>query len=309
MNTGASPPVSLDTAAGHTFCTQLRHALRALRLNRYYPTWQALSDHLSGVAMFPPKQVQLGICGSTGWPHPQDWLRFRIDHKLGPELMEHIEAAAAAGDQSSAKKAAYFHAIQGLSPMVEPPIQVSLIHTIDGPDGPQARFEIVIDRWEPGAPSFVRWTLRVLDLAPRERVAIKDLQARASQVFERRLQVLAAQPALSAWTVFWEDPEIRIEELVRGEVGPVIHGPHGPRLSATLTRIANHLSGVRVDDPLRPKLHVPEVDPDTPLHFGLSHSRKWAVPAPDHQDHQAWLESQGSKNIHYAYPTQTPEHR
>jgi hypothetical protein len=303
MNTPASPPISLDTTAGVAFCAQLRLALRALRLNRYYPAWRALSDHLSGVALFPSNQASLGICATTGWPHPQEWLRFRIDHKLGPELLAHIEEAAAAGDRLSADKAAYFHAIQKLSPMMEPPIQVGLIHTVEGPDGPQARFEILIDRWEPGAPSFVRWTLRVLDLAPGRRVAIEDLHARATERFERRLQVLAAQPALSAWTVFWEDPEIRIEELVRGEIGPVVHGAHGPRLSATLTRIANHLSGVRVDDPLRPKLRVPEVDPDTPLRFGMSHNRKWAVPAKAQPAHQAWLESQGSKNIHYAYST------
>jgi hypothetical protein len=292
-------PTSLARSQAPVFCGRLRTALRALRLNLYFPAWRAVADHLAGVAHLPPGQDRLALCTRTGWPHPQEWLRFRIDHKLAPGLIEHVSRAAESGDVPSAKKALYFNTLRDLSPLFEPAVQVDLVHVEEGPDGRQGRFEITVDRWELAEPSFIRWTVRVLDLDIGDRIAVHELEARATAAFERRMLVLAAQPALAAWQVLWDDAEVRVEELVRGEIGPVLHHPSGPRLSATMTRIANHLTSVRIDDPLAPDLLVPDVDEGR--RFGMSHSRKWAVPAGEAKAYREWLVSLGSKNIVYAF--------
>ena len=249
-------PTSLSAEHAPVFCAQLQAALRAIRLNLYYPTWRAVSDHLAGVAHLPPDQGQLQICPRTGWPAPDEWLRFRIDHKLAPDLIHHARRAAEAGDEPSAKKAAYLQRVHELTPMEEPDIRVSLVNIEEAGEVRKGRFEVVMDRWAPGEPSFIRWTVRVLDQDIGDRISVHDLEARATAAFLRRMQVLSAQPALAAWLVLWDDPDIRIEELVRGQVGPVLHRDTGPHLSATLTRIANHLTGVRVDDPLNPDLNL-----------------------------------------------------
>lgn len=293
----------LSPSEGHRLCTHLSRGLRALRLNLYYPGWRMLSDHLIGVGHIPPSQDGFSLCPRTGWPHPEEWLRFRIDHSLAPDLLPRIARAEATGDVPSVHKADYLRHILEIEPLQTPPIHVSLVAIEDGPDGPQGRFEVVIDRLEPAEPSFVRWTLRVLDLDIGDRIHVHELEARATDAFERRLQVLAAQPALAAWLVLWEDEEVRVEEVVRGEIGPVVHHAEGPCLSATLTRIANHLSGIRVDDPLVPDLLIPETDTGDIPRYGMSHSRKWAIPEAASDAHRAWLLSEGSKNLVYTFKT------
>ncbi len=294
-------PAPLPTDQAAVFCAHLRAALRAIRLNLYYPSWRAISDHLAGVGHLPPDQDNLAICPRTGWPAPNEWLRFRIDHKLAPDLIAHVRRAADAGDEPSAQKAAYLQHLHTLTPMREPDIRVALVNIDEEGETRQGRFEVVMDRWEPGEPSFIRWTVRVLDQDIGDRISVNELEAKATTAFKRRLQILAAQPALAAWLVLWDDPDIRVEELVRGQVGPVQHHASGPRLSATLTRIANHLSGIRVDDPLSPDLLIPETDNRAAVRYGMSHSRKWAVPESTLTKQRTWLNDQGSKNLVYPY--------
>ena len=275
---------------GAATIAQLQSALRALRLNRHFPPWRAISEHLSGVALLPPgKTLRMG---NNGLPHPDEWLRVRIDQRLAPELLTRLTGLEAVGDAPSIEKANYLRALQNITALQRGGLRVSLIELT--PE--QARYEVIIDRVELSVPSLVRWTLRLSEFEG-SRMASDVLTARATERFTRRLQALTTQPALAAVVLLESEEGLIVEELVRGEVGPARAGQSGPWLSAVLSRISRQLASTSIDDPLTANMAIPRVDAD----LGLSHHRKWAAPRAEVSAAKAWLREQGSRNIVYGY--------
>ena len=247
----------------------LQRGLRALRLNRHFPPWRAISDHLDGVRLLPPG-ASLRMDAASGWPHPEEWLRVRVDRRLAPELLGRLQAIEAAGDLSGAAKADYLRALLAVTPLGTPAVEVSLIEQGAG----FARYEVVLDRLELGRPALVRWTLRLRE-AGQARFSPDALEARATEHFEQRLRRLAGQPPLAAWLLLREEPSLTVEELVRGELGPVLHRDGGPCISAVLSRLSPLIEGVTVEDPLLGDGALAVPGPE--LRIGLAHHRKWAA--------------------------------
>ena len=270
----------------------LQHALRALRLNRHFPDWRPIRAHLGGIAVRPAGEPHLKVDPDSGWPHPDEWLRVRADHRLAADLLARLAPLASAGDPNVSRKKDYLQALQCIQPMRGGGVKVSLIE--QGRD--TSRFEIVVDRIVLGRPVFVRWTLRLSESGAK-RLAPDALAARASAHFERRLQRLATQDAVAAMLLLRAEDGLTVEEIVRGEVGPVVRVGSSVRLTAVLSRAAPSLRRTSVDDPLAKAMTIPNADAG----FGLSHHRKWAAPRAEVSTVKQWLRGQGSKNIVYGY--------
>ncbi|MEL6341612.1 MAG: hypothetical protein AAFV53_00670 [Myxococcota bacterium] len=281
----------LSPDAASRYIIDLQRGLRALRLNRHFPPWRAISGHLDGVRLLPPGE-RLRIDAGTGWPHPEEWLRVRVDRKLAPELLGRLQAIEAAGDLPAQQKGDYLRALLDVTPLGTAAFDVSLIELRED----AARYEVIIDRLELGRPSLVRWTLRLLERGG-ERFSPDELEARATGRFERRLRQLTAQPPVPAMMLLQAEEGLEVEELVRGEVGPVLRRDAGPFLSAVLSRAAGHLTRISVEDHLLREMAVPSKQAD----FGLSHHRKWAVPRAQRSAFTAELRALGAKNIVYGY--------
>lgn len=252
-----------------------RRALRALRLNRLYPDWKGLADHADAT-------------GRPGWPAGEDWLRARVDQRLAPEMLERLEAQR--GDATADARRAYFEGLMKAR-LVQDHASIGLVHARDG----RVEVEWRLDRMDLPQARFVRWTLRVG--GPASAFTVDGTQARATPELTRRIQLLSWHSALELALGLEQVPGIAVHEVCRGEIGPARPGPSGPWLSACLSRVAEHVRRVVVDDPLTNQLLVPSSDSGR----GLSHQRKWAVPAPDADAARGWLEDQGSRNLVYAF--------
>lgn len=249
-------------------------ALRALRLNLYFPPWRELARHLDSTAIRPaghtPKR-----CPRSGWPHADEWLRVQVDHELAEDLLARMEHLS----ERVPDKAAYLRRLASRAPMTLPAPSASLVTA-----GPPARWEYVIDWVELALPSFVRWTLRV------------DVDGPSPEIDLLR-DVLGERPVAEAWRLLRDFEGLDVVELVRGEVGPVLHEGHGPWISAVLSRATRGGGPVRVDDPIARDLPIP-----TPSQrFSLSRHRKWAAPSDDVKDLRRWLTARGSRNLVYSY--------
>ena len=246
-------------------------ALRALRLNLYFPPWRELARHLAAIEVRPPRTI-VRRCPRSGWPHPDEWLRVRVDHQLAPVLLErmaHLELP---------DKRRYLETMGERRPLQLPAPRVSLVDP-----GPPRRWELVLDRVELALPSFVRWTVRLDAEAAPDPHELRDL--------------LAERPTAEAWRLLQDHAGHELVELVRGELGPVLHEGSAPWLSAVLSRAARGPGTVRVDDPLARDLPVPTTEHG----FSLSRQRKWSVPRDDVKDLQRWLAARGSRNLVYRY--------
>jgi len=252
-----------------------RQALRALRLNRLYPDWKTLADHAAAT-------------GQPGWPKGEDWLRARVDQRLAPEMLERLEDQR--GDPTADARRAYFEGLMKAR-LVQDHATIGLVRVEDD----RVEVEWRLDRMDLPQARFVRWTLRVG--GPTDAFTVDGTQAQAAPELTRRIQLLSWHSALELALGLERVPGIVVHEVCRGEVGPARPGPSGPWLSACLSRVAEHVRRVVVDDPLSTQLLVPSSESG----HGLSHQRKWAVPTTDANAARAWLADQGSRNLVYAF--------
>lgn len=271
-------------------CRQLIAALGALRLNHAYPPAAALAEHLRGVMVLPPG-ARLRRCPTTGWPHPEEWLRVRADRELAPSLLPRLDVLAAAGDRRSAERAAALRALDAVRPLKDEPPELALVD--DAPAGLTAQLSLTL--YDLSAPRFARLVVRLRDPA-RRHLRLDGPSVRVSEALRVRLAAAAERGAVGAARLLAVDG-LAVVELGLSAVGPVTDGDHGVKLSASLSRLTAELPQHHIDDPLAPELPVP--DPRDGLR--LSHQRKWAVAADDLAAHRAELARLGSKNLTYGY--------
>jgi len=276
-------------------------ALPALRLNHSFPPWRPIQAHLAALQL-PVPGHPLIQAPDTAWPHPDAWLRVRVDGALADELLPVLRPLAAGGDARAKARVAYLEAIRTVVPLEEAVWQVRLI----GHDTTHLRVEITLDQHILAAPILRRTTLRIATvqggpITEQGHTLVLDPE------LERRIAEAAAAPArgvlrLSEWG--------EVESLTVGEVGPARNGLRGPWLSAVLTRVSESLDRTWVDDALLDSasgdalVELPR--PDRPER--LSRQRKWAVPRADVSAVRGWLAQRGSRNLHYTYrlPRDTP---
>lgn len=266
----------------------LRAALQALRLNRSYPSWRALDAHLSALQIKAPDQPLTWLPG-TAWPHPDAWLRVRVDAGLAVGLLTVLKPLSRSGDAAAVARVDYLEAIVHSRPLPELSWQARLI----AHDRHRLQAELTVDQHILAVPVFRRTTVRIsvsADGPLREDGHTIHIEDRLKQAILQAANAPARGfVALSAVG--------ELESLTVGEVGPARNGVSGPWLSAVLTRVSGALDRTYVDDALEAEVELPR--PERPER--LSRQRKWAVPRTDVAALKSWLAKRSSRNLHYAY--------
>jgi len=276
-----------DTAATHALAA-LRAALPALRLNRSFPPWRAIDAHLQALQIEVPGQP-LALLPGTAWPHPDAWLRVRVDSGLAEEMLPVMRPLARSGDAEAQARVVYFEAIASCRPLRETVWQTRLV----GHEPGRVKVEITVDQHIFAVPTFRRITLRI---ATPVAGPIKEDGHRLSieKGFQQTILEAGSAPARGFVALSGAGA---VESLTVGEVGPARNGVKGPWLSAVLTRVSTALDRTFVDDALESEVELPR--PDRPER--LSRQRKWAIPRADVSTLQGWLAERGSRNLHYTY--------
>lgn len=262
-------PLVLGEASARVYVRDLGRALDALRLNRQYPDWERVRDHLAAAA----GRAGLRIDRASGLPVPREWIRVRVEAEL----------AGRAGMLAARE------------------VQVQLRSR----SAERASYAVRVDRLDVATGTVARYSL-VLSDAPGRVVSDGELELQAGERFRKRLELLSTQDAALAFAALRDQEGLDVEEVVRGVIGPAVHagcGPsdltafEGPILSACLERASVDLAERRVDDPLVASVVVPaEKQP-----FGLARSRKWAAPRASVAQLRVWLAARGSRGLVYGY--------
>lgn len=239
-------------------------ALRALRLNRQFPEWERVRDHLAAAAV-----RGLRIDRASGLPVPREWTRARIEGELAGETAAWIEPRS---------------------------MHVALRHAEDD----RASYAVRVDRIDLVTATLARYSLVVSDTPGRVASAgfEKRLALLSTQDAALAFAVLRDQEGMEVEEVVrgvigpaalpgdWCGPE-RLREVAIS----------GPVVSACLERASLDVAVRRVDDPLAEDVVLPaDLQP-----FGLARVRKWAVPEADLPAFRAWLSARGSRGIVYGY--------
>lgn len=267
-------PLSLPAPEADRYTRALGRALDALRLNRQYPDWERVRDHLAAAG-----RTALRVDRHSGLPVPREWMRVRVEAEL-------------AGTPDLALPARAVH--------------VALRHLAGG----RASYAVRVDRLDVATATVARYGL-VLSDTPGRIVSDGELALEAGARFRASLELLSTQDAALAFAVLRDQQGLEVEEVVRGVVGPALYvhgdvacgpaalrpfGP-GPVLSACLERASLDLADRRVDDPLADTVVVPGARQP----FGLHRSRKWAAPEAQVPALRAWLAARGSRGLVYGY--------
>lgn len=289
----ADTPLELDPLAARRWAVLFGRALDALRLNRQFPDWERVRDHVAAAAdtCGGPAGAGLRFDRASGLPVPREWMRVRVEAELG-------------GTSTRALPAREVH--------------VALRNVA----GDRASYAVRVDRLDIVSATVTRYSL-VLSDTPGRVVSAGELALQAATRFQRQLELLSTQDAALAFAVLRDQEGLDVEEIVRGVVGPAALLPgdpllsdadpgcgpealrglrlHGPLVSACLERASLDVVDGRVDDPLVDSIVLPSAGVRPGGAFGLTRSRKWAVPERDVPTLRAWLATKGSRGLVYGY--------
>ncbi|MEQ1571615.1 MAG: hypothetical protein ABMA64_38660, partial [Myxococcota bacterium] len=265
--------------------------LAALRLNQHFPPWEAVARWLA-VTDDP-----LWLDPRRGWPIPREWVRIRVERELAAGALADLDAIDRSPDpRGIASRRAHHQRLRDLPPIPVFDVRIAL-RELRGAD---ASWWVRADRWDVATGTFARYTVTVGDRAVRG----SDGELRPATDLGARLETLGAEDASLAFAVLRDREGLRVDEVVRGVLGPA-HAPGlagplpgvltGPMVSAALERASVDLTDGRIDDPLVDEVVVPAAGAG----FGVARQRKWAVTAADVGPLRAWLTARGSRNLVY----------
>jgi hypothetical protein len=261
-------PLALTGDAIPGYLGALGAALEALRLNRTFPEWERVRAHLAAMARRPPDEP-LRIDPTSGLPIPREWVRARVEAELRGESAL-LPARA---------------------------VTVALRNVRDG----VASYAVQVDRLDVVTATVARYSLVVAD-RPGRVVSVGQLDLQPSPELRAQLELLSTQDAALGFAVL-EQEGVRVEEVVRGVIGPAALPGAGPSLpvgglvlSACLERASIDLEDQRVDDPLADSVTL-----FSGARVGLTRARRWAVPTAELAAFTAWLRGRGSRNLVYGY--------
>ena len=204
--------IRLAGAAADGYVAVLRQLLAVARPGVHYPDARRLDAHLSFLGPAGSRGVHeaLELDAATGLPTLGELLRVRADRDLADGfLREH-------GDRLPAK-AAYYRALAGVEVLPTSAVLVRLRRR----ERQRARFEVVHDRIEADGARLVRTTVQ-LEQRGVKHVGLErgDLSA-PTETFRRVVERWAGVDAELAFLLLAELPGVRVDEVVRGEIGPL----------------------------------------------------------------------------------------
>jgi hypothetical protein len=293
-------PLELDRATAQRWAALVGRALDALRLNRQFPDWERVRDHVAAAAATSGAASGragggLRIDRASGLPVAREWMRVRVEAELGAGV------TGAAGTRALPARE----------------VHVALRNVV----GDRASYAVRVDRLDIVSTTVTRYSL-VLSDTPGRVVSAGELALEAASRFARQLELLSTQDAALAFAVLRQEG-LDVEEIVRGVVGPAALLPgdpllpdgdpgcgpealrglrlHGPLVSACLERASLDLVDGRIDDPLADSIVLPSGTSVQARPFGLTRGRKWAVTARDVPTLREWLTARGSRGLVYGY--------
>ncbi|MDP2307177.1 MAG: hypothetical protein Q8P18_14220 [Pseudomonadota bacterium] len=288
-------PLELDRPTAQRWAELVGRGLDVLRLNRHFPDWGRVRDHVAAAAA-TSDAGGLRIDRESGLPVPREWMRVRVETELGGAPSHALPSGA----------------------LLAREVHVALRHVI----GDRASYAVRVDRLDVASATVTRYSL-VLGDTPGRVVSAGELALYAATRFQRQLELLSTQDAALAFAVLRDQEGLEVEEVVRGVVGPAALaagdpllpdrdpgcGPatlrglrlHGPLVSACLERASLDLADGRVDDPLADSVVLPVTARRGGPAFGLTRTRKWAVMERDVPTLRAWLATRASRGLVYGY--------
>ena len=238
-------PVRLRGERADAYLDLLRSLLRVARPGTQFCDAQRLDTHLSFLGPRGSRGVEdgLDLDPGSGLPPLRELLRVRADHDLARSfLAEHGERLP--------QKAAYYGALVDAAIAPSNALEVRLRARVRG----GARFEVVHDRIDVASGCLVRcvWRVEQKGLAAID-LKKGDLSA-PTEAFRATVERSAGADAELAFLLMSELPTVKVEEVVRGQIGPL------------------HFSGIASPEPLRALLSA------LPGSFALHLSLERAAP-------------------------------
>lgn len=220
---GAGP--LLCGAQADDYVTRLQSAVRAARLNAFFPPWRALAAHLGFLGPSGSKGLYetLQLSARSGLPSAREVLRVKIDRDLAADFLARTRAGPApAADSRMARKIGYYEAL--LAAEVMPSGRLTLALRQHLPEEGLARFRLVLDRFDLADGQFVRYTLLLTQRDPSWRDPRvhqdEDLDA-PTEGFRRIVSRLASHDAELALVLLSRYAHLQVEDVRRGRVGPL----------------------------------------------------------------------------------------
>lgn len=257
---------------------RLGRIIRSARLNLHYPEARALRSHLGCMdprvhrGLYPGVQVNL----ASGLPSYREWTRVQTDVQIAAEQLQKLGARAELERQARASDASiyqkllnkhdYYSQIQGreLAPLGHMSVALRKIDTRSR----TGYFNIVLDKLE-ASGLFVRYSIQLAQTHSAWSQPLVRLDAENAEHTEQLKSLVYKCTALGSESTFIKLAAlggVRVEQVVRGSVGPIIWraedapdalrplmeagGPTGFIAQFGLDMLADDVAEDRQNDPL-----------------------------------------------------------
>ena len=205
-------PIRLRGERADAYLQVLRLLLRVARTGAQFPDARRLDTHLSFLGPAGSRGLEDGVDldPASGLPSLREMLRVRADVELAPGFLAEHGAALPA-------KAAYYRALAGAEVAPASSLEVKLRAKSRG----SARFTVTHDRLDAASGCWVRCAWRLEERGSSNvGLAAGDLSA-PTERFRAAVERSGGADAELAFLLMAQVEGVRIEEVVRGQIGPL----------------------------------------------------------------------------------------
>ncbi|MHB8879861.1 MAG: hypothetical protein ACYC8T_39735 [Myxococcaceae bacterium] len=214
----AGSTLALGGDEARTYLGVLRGLLGFARAGSQYPDPKRIEAFLSLLGPDGSRGARnfVDVDSASGLPAMHELVRVRAEREVASELV------VRAGKRSSRRIEA-LRALAGADPSAISDVQVRLVER----RGRLSRFLIVRDLLDVNHGCFVRFTFRLAQQGASHIALERSDLARLSSPFRRELERCSAADAEVALLLLSELPGLQVEDVVRGQIGP-LSPPGGP---------------------------------------------------------------------------------
>jgi hypothetical protein len=208
---GTPEPVGLDGRAADGYVHVLRRLLAIARAGTHYPDAARFDAHLALLGPNGSRGVHhsIDVSPMSGLPTVPQLLGVRADREVALEERED-------GKQPLPERTGYHEALLAAELLPTASVDVRLRRR----EGKRAFLEIVHDRIDAANGCPVRYTVHLSHRGRSVRVTDADI-AEPSERFVNLIERNAGADAELAFLLISEMPGVKVEEVVRGQIGPL----------------------------------------------------------------------------------------
>lgn len=201
--------------------------MRGGRLNKFYPDPEGLDSLYKAMGDLPEEEPSLLISLKTGMPGEKEISKIIADKELAPRILkaaspEELQKRGDAASLRMLKKHAYFTFLD----QSRIPRRTHLEMWLRQVDENKriAYFTTIFERFDPTEGVFVRYTIQLAQQHARWSKAQVELQGddlQYTQGFRNVISRYSSDEAEFAFILLSDLPNIEVQEVVRGRVGPM----------------------------------------------------------------------------------------